>query len=233
MQHVRSRIVGVNIPTSERVATGVVGAAAILLGARQRSIGGMIAAGVGTALVVRAIAGRCPLYRARAVRKGIHVRRVITIQATPAQVYTMWRDLANLPRFMTHVKSVTPEDETISKWVVEVGGKRLEWRAEIVEDSPNRRLRWKSLGGDISHEGEIDIREATGDRGTEVEVKMHYFPPGGLLTASMLYGVLRKIANVDIGIELARLRQLLETGEIATGARVMTETETAAQGAFR
>ena len=219
MQNVRSRIVGVNIPTGERIATGLVGAAAIVLGAQRRSLAGAIAAGLGSIAVGRAIVGRCPAYRARAIRKGIHVRRVVTIQATPAQVYAVWRDLANLPRFMSHVKSVTDEGDNISKWVVEVGGKELDWRAQIVEDTPNRRLRWKSLDGDISHEGEIDIREATGDRGTVVEVKMRYFPPGGLLVASAFYGFLRKLAKVDIGTELARLRQLLETGEIATGAR--------------
>jgi uncharacterized membrane protein len=203
----------------ERIATGLVGAAAIVHGARRRGLVGVLAAGAGTALVVRAITGRCPMYRARAVRRGIHVRRVVTVQAKPEKIYSMWRDLANLPQFMSHVKSVTVESANISRWVVEVGGKELAWRAEIVEDTPNRRLRWKSLpGGDISHEGEIDIRE-DGTRGTVLEVKMHYFPPGGLIVASALYELLRKLASVDIGTELVRLRQLLETGEIATGKR--------------
>lgn len=219
MHHVRSRIVGVNIPTSERIATGLAGAAAILFGAYRRGVSGVVTAGIGSALVVRAITGRCPAYRARAARRGIHVRRAITIQAKPDEIYAMWRDLSNLPRFMSHVKSVTDEGNNLSHWVVDVGGKELDWRAEIVEDSPNRRLRWKSTEGDIRHEGEIDIRELSGDRGTVIEVKMHYFPPGGLLVAAPLYGLLRKVAKVDIGTELARLRQLLETGEIATGAR--------------
>jgi uncharacterized membrane protein len=219
MEKVRSRIVGVNIPTGERIATGLLGATAIAIGLRRRGLSGAIAAGLGSVAIVRAITGRCPAYRARAIRRGIHVRRVVTIQAKPEQIYAVWRDLANLPRFMSHVKSVVDEGGGMSRWAVEVGGKELEWRAEIVEDSPNRRLRWKSVGGDIRHEGEIDIREESGDRGTVVEVKMHYFPPGGLLVASALYGFLRKLAKVDIGTELVRLRQLLETGEIATGAR--------------
>ena len=220
---IRSRIVGVNVPPGERVVTGLVGAAALVFGARRRSFASLLAAGLGTALVVRAVTGRCPMYRARAIRRGIHVRRVVTVQARPDKVYAMWRDLANLPQFMSHVKSVRPEGGNISEWVVEVGGQELTWRAELLEDTPNRRLRWKSLpGGDISHEGEVDIRE-DGERGTIVEVKMHYFPPGGLVVASVLYGFLRKLASVDIGTELVRLRQLLETGEIATGKRRVEE----------
>jgi uncharacterized membrane protein len=225
MHQVRSRLVGVNIPTSERIATGLAGAAAILFGAKHRGISGALGAGLGAVAIARAITGRCPAYRARAARRGIHVRRVITIQAKPEEIYTMWRDLSNLPRFMSHVKSVIDEGGNISRWAVEVGGRKLEWRAQIVEDEPNRRLRWKSLDGDIRHEGELDIREQSGERGTVVEVKMHYFPPGGLLVAGALYGFLRKLAKVDIGTELVRLRQLLETGEIATGARRVPDLE--------
>lgn len=218
-EHVRSRIVGVNIPTGERIVTGLAGAAAIVIGARRRSVGGYLMSVLGAAAMMRAITGRCPVYRARAIRRGIHVRRVVTIQARPEQIYAVWRDLANLPRFLTHVKSITVESATISHWVVDIHGKELGWRAEIVEDTPNRRLRWKSLpGSDISHEGEIDIRDH-GDRGTVVEIKLHYFPPGGLVVASALYELLRRLARVDIGTELVRLRQLIETGEIATGAR--------------
>lgn len=217
---IRSRLVGVNVPPVERIATGLLGGAAIAFGLRQRSLGGWIAAGVGALAVARAIAGRCPFYRARAIRKGVIVRRAITIQSTPEQVYAFWRDLTNLPRFMHHVESVTLEDAGVSRWVVREGRKRFEWRAAIVEDSPGRRLRWRSMpGGDIENEGTVEMREAPGDRGTVVEVKMRYFPPGGLAVASALYGFLQKIAAVQIGQELARLQQLLETGELTTGAR--------------
>ncbi|MBA3393104.1 MAG: SRPBCC family protein [Deltaproteobacteria bacterium] len=209
-----------NIAPAERIATGLAGGAAIAFGVGQRSVRGMLLAGVGAIAMMRAISGRCPLYRSRAARKGIQVRRAITIQCTPQKAYEVWRDLANLPQFMTHVQSVTLEEGGVSKWVVKEGGKELTWRAELIEDTPARRLRWKSLpGGDISHEGSIDIRWATGDRGTIVEVKMRYFPPGGLLVASALYGFLRKLTAAQIGAELARFQQLIETGELTTGAR--------------
>jgi uncharacterized membrane protein len=107
---------------------------------------------------------------------------------------------------------------------VKEGPKRLEWRAEILEDTPARRIRWKSLpGGDIEHEGVIEISEAAADHGTTVEVKLQYFPPGGLFVASALAGFLRKLTSVQIGEELARLQQLVETGEITTGARRLDE----------
>jgi uncharacterized membrane protein len=229
MTTIRGRLVGRNIPTSERIASGLVGGAMIALGAfraRRRSVAGAAIAALGGALVTRAIVGRSKLYRMRALRKGIQVRRAITIQASPAEIYEIWRDLPSLPRFLQHVKSVTMESPTISRWVIEEGPKELVWRAEIVEDTPGQRLRWRSLpGGDISHDGAIELREATGDRGTVVEVKLHYFPPGGLIVAAALHGFLRKLTQVQIGKDLARLRQLVETGEIATGARRLDDLD--------
>lgn len=217
--HIRSRLVGVNIPAGERVVTALLGGAAITHGLRSRSLRGLALAGIGTLAVARAATGRCPFYRARAVRRGIHVRRAITIQATPHEIYTLWRDLRNLPRFMQHVSSVTVDGD-VSTWVVNSAGRQLTWRAAIVEDTPDRRLRWRSLpGGDIRHEGALDLRPAPADRGTVVELKLHYFPPGGLLVASALYGFLRQITALQIAGELARLQQLVETGEITIAAR--------------
>jgi len=221
----RSRIVGVNMPRGERIATGLAGGVAFLIGMRRPSLAGFATAGIGAVLMVRAVTGRCPMYRARALRKGIQVRRAITIQGTPSEIYNAWRDLEKLPRFMHHVRSVTVEGDGISRWVVKEGPKELEWRAEIVEDSPGRRLRWRSLpGGDLVHEGSVEIR-ALKDRGTVVEVKLRYFPPGGLFVASALAGFLRRVTTLQIGYELARLQQLIETGEITTSARRLDEVD--------
>jgi len=230
-QSIRSRIVGVNVPAGERVATLLAGAGLVGLGLSRRSLGGLLAAGVGAVALVRAVSGRCPVYRSRAIRKGIHVRRVITIQAAPREIYDFWRDLTNLPRFMEHVESVVLEDAGVSRWTLEQGRKRLRYRARITEDSPGQRLRWESLpGGDLDHLGSLDLREAPGDRGTELVVKMHYFPPGGLIVASALYAFLRQLARAQIGMELTRLRQLIETGEIATGARRVEDLERKEKG---
>ena len=232
---IRSRIVGGNVPRWERIASVVIGGALAGLGAsriggvgrKERAIAsGALLAGLGAALLHRGITGRCGVYRMRAVRKGIQVRRAITIQCTPQEVYELWRDLRNLPRFMEHVKKIEIESDKVSRWTVQEGPKTLAWSAEITEDTPGRRLRWRSLpGGDIEHEGVLDLTEAPGGRGTVVEVRMRYTPPGGLLVMGMMSGILRKLPGLQLDSELARLRMLLETGELATGARNPGELE--------
>lgn len=222
----RSRLVGINIPRGERVASIAIGGVLAAVGLRRRSLVGYLLAAAGGTLVARGVTGRSALYRMRALRKGIEVRRTITVQATPRDVYDLWRDLRNLPRFMEHVASVELEPRGISRWTIEENGKRLEWRAEIVEDRPGRRLRWRSLpGGDLFNEGTLDLLEAAGDRGTVVDVRIRYRPPGGLFVSGLLSGVLRTLPGIQLAEELARLRMLLETGELATGARAKDEIE--------
>jgi uncharacterized membrane protein len=223
-RNIRSRLIGVNIPAGERIATALGGAAAIAFGLRRgRSVGDVLAV-AGAAAIIRAATGRCPAYRARSLRKGIQLRRAITVQATPREVYELWRDFANLPRFIKHLSQVTVDRGGISHWVAEVAGTQLAWRVKIIEDVAARRLRWRSLpGGDVCHEGTLDVREAPGGRGTVVELKLHWLPPGGVVVAAALHELLRRLASIEIGRDLARFQQLIETGEITTAARRFDE----------
>ena len=222
----RNRIVGVNVPPNERLVTGVLGAALVALGMRRGARSGAVVAGLGALAVTRAVVGICPVYRARALRKGLQVRRAVTIHASPGEIYELWREPTNLPKFMRHVKSVTAEAAGVTRWVVEEAGRELSWRSRIIEDTPGHRLRWRSLpGGDVELDGALELFQLEHDRGTRVEVKLHYFPPGGLIVASALESFLKRLARAQLGVELARLRQLVETGEIATGSHRIEEVE--------
>ena len=67
MTKIRKRRHGVNVPTSERTGTGILGALMALMGIRaifRRSPIGWVLAGVGALLSTRAASGRCPGYRA-------------------------------------------------------------------------------------------------------------------------------------------------------------------------
>jgi uncharacterized membrane protein len=218
---IRSRIIGKNVPRYERVASVLLGGVLAGVGLRRGGLSGLTLTVLAGGLVVRGVTGRCALYRMRALRReGIEVRRAVTIQCSPQEVYDLWRDVRNLPRFMAHVTAVEPESSTVSRWEIQEGPVRLAWRAEIVEDTPARRLRWRSLpGGDLEHEGTLDLVEAPGGRGTVVEVRLRYKPPGGVFVASVLQDLLRTLPGLQLAEELARLRMLIETGELATGAR--------------
>jgi uncharacterized membrane protein len=105
------------------------------------------------------------------------------VEAPVAQVYAYWRDFSNFPAFMPDVQEVTVTGPTTSHWKVSGPlGKSVEWDAEIVEDLPNQRIAWRSVGdADVQNAGAVrfDDRGAT----TNIEVSLEYHPPGGRLAS--------------------------------------------------
>jgi uncharacterized membrane protein len=150
-------------------------------------------------------------------REAPAVTAAITVQAEPHDLYALWRDLENLPRFMSHLESVrtAADDPHRSHWVVRGPLNRtVEWDAEIVEDVPDQRIAWRSIAGSpVHHSGVVVFRRAPADRGTEVHVQFDYSLPGGPVAATLaklLGGEPLQITETD----LRRFKQLIETGEV-------------------
>lgn len=145
---------------------------------------------------------------------GVHVKHAITIRATPGQVYGFWRNLENLPKFMSHLESVKVHNGK-SIWRAKApAGTTVEWLAEIVADHPNSLISWRSLpGSEIPNRGSVRFRSAPGNQGTEVHVQIVYQRPGGALAAQFakLFG---EEPKQQIKSDLRRLKQVLETGEV-------------------
>lgn len=150
---------------------------------------------------------------------NIQVEKTVTIERSASELYSYWRNLTNLPNFMGHLKSVTNKNEagTISHWVANAPlDLKVEWDAEIIKDEPEHLIAWNALeNADIANCGFVRFQPATGDRGTQVKVVLEYQPPGGALTNAIakLFG---ESPQQQIGDELNRFKQLMETGEIAT-----------------
>ena len=145
----------------------------------------------------------------------LHVTKGVTINRPREAVYQFWRDFSYLPQFMAHVQSVLSTGDKRSHWVVTAPGRQtVEWDAEIVEDRPNELIAWRTLeGSDIRHEGSVRFDKAPADRGTEVHVGLRYDAPGGKAGAAIasLFG---EEPTQQIGDDLRRLKQVLETGEV-------------------
>jgi uncharacterized membrane protein len=139
------------------------------------------------------------------------------INSTPEALYTFWKNVENLPRFMSHLESVTPTGERTSHWVAKApAGMSVEWDSEIVRDDPNEGLSWQTVpGSEVTHEGTVRFEPDPTGRGTVVRVQMRYTPPAGKLGVQLakLFGEEPKLQIKD---DLRRLKQLIETGEVAT-----------------
>jgi uncharacterized membrane protein len=175
----------------------------------------------------RRAAGRSPLTETRAAlgeRRGIHVREAIRLERPIGEVYRFWRQLEQLPRFMSHLDSVEETaDGTRSHWIARgPAGLRVEWDAEIINEQENRTLAWTSLpGSDIVTAGSVTFAPARGGRSTQVTVRLQYAPPAGRAGDWVAWAFGRAPAQT-VREDLRRLKQLLEAGELARAGRAST-----------
>lgn len=147
--------------------------------------------------------------------EGVRVDKAITIAKPVSEVYAYWRRFENLSRFMRHVESVTVKDDLHSHWVVKaLGGKKLEWDSEIIEQRENEMISWRSApGADVDNAGSVWFTPVPGGTGTVVRVEMKYVPPGGKAGA-FVSKLFRQDADAEIAEDLNRLKSLLETGQL-------------------
>jgi uncharacterized membrane protein len=147
----------------------------------------------------------------------IRVKKSITVNRRPEEVYVFWRELQNLPRFMYHLESVTVTGENRSHWVAKApAGMKVEWDAEVTQDRPNELIAWRSLpGSNVEHFGSVRFERAPGARGTIVRVELQYRPPAGAMGAvvAKLFG---EEPEQQVQEDLRRLKQVIEAGEVLT-----------------
>jgi uncharacterized membrane protein len=201
------------------------GVALAAYGLKRRSLGGAALSLAGAGLVYRGLTGYCQIYHALGINtsrksgatEGIEVEKAMTIEKSPEEVYRFWRRFENLPRFMTHLKSVQSMDHRRSHWVAKAPlGMTVEWDAEITDERENELIAWRAVeGARIPNNGSVRFQRAPGGRGTEVRVSLAYTPPMGKLGATFakLFG---EEPGQQLSEDLRRLKWLMETGEIPT-----------------
>ncbi|HST52497.1 MAG TPA: SRPBCC family protein [Pyrinomonadaceae bacterium] len=229
---------GVNVGEIERWASAIGGGALALYGITRGSLGGIALGLVGAALIQRGYSGHCNLYEAIGyssagdaslrnsenvsvpAERGIKIEKSVTINRTPEELYSFWRDFENLPRFMNHLESVRETREGRSHWVAKApAGKSVEWDAEIYNEKENELIAWRTLeGSDVASAGSVRFEPASGGRSTNVRVTLKYDPPGGRIGAlvARLFG---ENPEQQIEEDIGRFKQLMETGDAETTDR--------------
>jgi uncharacterized membrane protein len=223
---------GININDAERVASVIGGGTLIAWGLARRKWDGLLMAAVGGGLMYRGATGHCDVYQALGMNTakrrgrntsipyelGIRIDQSITINKPPAEVYKFWRNLENLPKFMTNLESVREIDNRQSHWVARGPAGAVEWSAEIINEKENELIGWRSLtGSQVANAGSVHFKPFRDGEGTVVSIELQYEPPGGTLGAT-LAKLLGRDPDHQIAEDLRRLKQLLETGEIPTTA---------------
>jgi uncharacterized membrane protein len=222
----------INVGKTERLASGVAGAALIALALRRKRLRGLLFP-IGGSLIGRAVSGRCPVNRALgrnsakgdrvspvgsvARGQGIKIEREVMINRPVGEVYRFWRNLENLPRFMDHLESVSVIDENRSHWVAKApAGTRVEWDATIHNEIEDQLIAWRSLpGADVDNAGSVHFTPM--GQSTLVRVVLSYDPPAGKLGATVAK-LLGEEPGRQVDDDLRRFKQVLEAGELSVSS---------------
>jgi uncharacterized membrane protein len=212
----------VNISDYERLFSLIGGGALALYGLR-RAPAGLLLALLGGALIRRGVSGHCSVYQAlemSTVEGDEHIKTVtrsLTINRRADDIYDLWRNFKNIPRFMPHITQVEKRDEQSSHWTASLPlGKQISWDVEITNDQRDRSISWRSRpDAPLHYSGTISFEAAPGHRGTEVTLSLQYQPPGGVVgaAAAKLFGV---ALEQQVAEALRRCKQILETGQLTT-----------------
>ena len=234
MQILQARKPNTNVGEAERWLSLIGGSSLVAYGLARRNSAGFGLAALGGSLLWRGATGHCPMYQTIGVNTaergygkgtgsragvpyelGIRVDHEVSINKPVGELYSFWRELSNLPKFMDHLQSVQVIDDRISRWTARGPiGIAVEWDAEIVNDIPDQVIGWRSLeGSDVDNGG--SVRFESNGAGTLVKVSLQYNPPAGQL-GEWVASMFGENPKKTIAEDLQRLKELMETGNVIT-----------------
>jgi uncharacterized membrane protein len=210
-------------PVAERLAQPVLrGSRQAALAARRHpgALTGVLAGLAATGLAVLAVK-KSPQLRnslqSVTSQDAAHVSNSIEISASPEEVFDVWCQYDNFPRFMSRVKEVHSLGGDRSHWKVKgPAGIPVEWNSVITEREQGRLLAWHSEpGGSVEHAGRVELERSP--IGTRATVSMTYRPPGGRLghVVASLFG---RNPKQDLDRDLDNLKTFVERRSDRGGA---------------
>jgi uncharacterized membrane protein len=141
-----------------------------------------------------------------------NIQESIDVDVPVSTAYNQWTQFEEFPRFMEGVKSVQQFDDRRLHWCAEIGGKTVEWDAEITEQEPDKRVAWRSTTG-ARNAGVVTFHRLTDDS-CRVAMQLDYDPEGLVENLGDFLGVVGRRARGD----LARFKEFIEARGRETGA---------------
>jgi uncharacterized membrane protein len=105
----------------------------------------------------------------------------VDVACSVEQVYDLWDNLENVPRWMPLVKSVKPISGEFDLWCWQFGLRfplLVEWVSQIEQRIPGQLIAWKSVSG-LRNQGKAEFFPS--DRGCRLRLTLAFALPGGLV----------------------------------------------------
>lgn len=140
------------------------------------------------------------------------VEQSVDVEAPVRTVYNQWTQFEQFPKFMEGVEEVRQLDDKRLHWRASIAGKTEEWQAEIVEQTPDKVVAWRSTTG-AENGGHVSFAPKGADA-TQITLRLDYDPEG------MVESVGDKLGFVSRRVEgdLERFKEFIESRAAPTGA---------------
>jgi uncharacterized membrane protein len=140
------------------------------------------------------------------------IEKSIDVNVPVRTAYNQWTQFEEFPQFMEGVESVQQLDDKRLHWRAEIGGKVMEWDAEITEQVPDMRIAWRSSSG-AKNAGVVSFYRLSDDK-SRVALQIDYEPEGVVENVGDWLGVMSGRVEGD----LERFKKFIEERGVETGA---------------
>lgn len=125
------------------------------------------------------------------------VKESIDVDVPLHRAYNQWTQFEEFPRFMDGVEEVRQIDAEHCHWTTKVAGARREFDTEIVDQLPDERVSWRTVGGDSEQMGVVTFQKLD-DAHTRISLAMDFEPHGMAEKAGDMFGVLDRQVKGDL-----------------------------------
>ncbi|MBO9627231.1 MAG: SRPBCC family protein [Microbacterium sp.] len=135
----------------------------------------------------------------------------IDVEVPVSTAYEQWTQFESFPEYLSSVDEVRQLDDSLTHWVVSIGGSRREFDARIVDQVPDDHISWRSVD-EVRHAGRVSFQPANG--GTRVELTMEWQPEGFVEKT----GAALHLDDLAVKRDLERFKDFIESRREPTGA---------------
>ncbi|MBP0450638.1 SRPBCC family protein [Kitasatospora sp. RG8] len=125
------------------------------------------------------------------------VRESIDVDVPLHTAYNQWTQFEEFPNFMDGVEEVRQLDDRHNHWKTSIAGVQREFDTEIVDQLPDERVSWRTVGGDVHQMGTVTFRKIDDDH-TRVSLAMQFEPKGLAESAADTLGMVDRRVKADL-----------------------------------
>ncbi|MFJ9522309.1 SRPBCC family protein [Kitasatospora sp. NPDC101801] len=141
------------------------------------------------------------------------VEQSVDVDVPLHTAYNQWTQFEEFPHFMEGVEEVRQIDDRHTQWRTSIAGAEREFDAEIIDQVPDQRVSWQTVGGEVQQIGIVTF-EPLGETRTRVSLTMAFEPGTITERAADALGIIDRRVKGD----LSRFKTFIEARSHETGA---------------